>query len=157
MSHESPRPGDDHSDSAYEFIKFLSDPNRSKRMVEGAYEPDGERERALLVVHTALQGVTVDCETCEGVCEHQVITIRDAFMRRAHALTTTLSEGLRIYQDCRTYGIDEPAAIIERIYDVWSELSVLFDYVEPQNHLPDADESDADAVDAVEGDDAADG
>lgn len=87
------------------------------------------------MLRRALGGSTAICQSCGGLCDHQVVQIRDSFMRRARELGAALVHGVDLYEATREFGIDEPESVIEKIYEIWCELWVLYRFLEPQDRL----------------------
>lgn len=106
--------------------------SETRRMIERAYLSEEVKAKATHTIVKALGDLPLVCEQCGGLCDEHCIKLRDAFFRRARALSDKLYIGFDIYLQERDFGVVEPIETINTIYRLWSELSCLHDLVEPQ-------------------------
>jgi hypothetical protein len=126
---------EDRHDENEEFSpRFLS----PERLIERAFASEELRERAARVAIKAMGDVPPVCPQCGDLCPEHVVRLRDSFLGRAKLLTMRLLQGLDLYQQSRLFGVHEPVETINAIYQIWSELALLHDLVEPQ--LAESDE-----------------
>jgi hypothetical protein len=120
---------EDRNDENEEFSpRFLS----PERLIERAFASEELRARATRVAVRAMGDVPPVCPNCGDLCPEHVIRLRDSFLGRAKLLTFRLLQGLELYQQARLFGIPEPVETVNTIYQIWSELALLHDLVEPQ-------------------------
>ena len=115
---------------------FKNDPEAGRRMIEEAFaEDEGQRERIMQVFYRALGDLSLFCMEHEDMCDHHVVDLRDSVLSRAGALAYRIAAGVKLYRDVREYGLQEPVDIIDKIYDDWEELALLFNCREPQDRI----------------------
>lgn len=105
---------------------------RDEIVIDSVYESSAKDE-IRTILQKALGDLPQKCPDCNGMCQHHVVAVRDAFMYRAGELGTKLLEGLSLYRLERRFGLQEPEDLIKKIYDIWAEMSVLYALAEPQD------------------------
>jgi hypothetical protein len=100
----------------------------------------GWDQQVVAELYRTLGDVPRTCEECGGLCGHHVVRIRDAFMKRAANILIEMSKGVAIYHLQREWGIQQPSETVQKIYDLWQQLFILYPLAEPQESLEDEDD-----------------
>lgn len=130
---DTPGPEDRDQGAFEEFFSASEgeqDPNFSL-----AFEEEVSEEEVARVLGRALGDVPLYCQHCGELCPDHVIRVRDALFARCLELTTRLSQLFSVYRLERELEISEPTELIQKIYETWGELQILYTQTEPQNEV----------------------
>ena len=127
-------PGDDEkspldkltSDEKPDFLQF-----RTLKVPTTLQIPITELLRTL---HQTLGDIRTECSICQvplSFCEHLRVEVRDRIIEQALQLSKKIQEGVEVYQKCRSYGVKEPSAVLNKLYRAIYDLCFLSVIIEP--------------------------
>ncbi len=84
------------------------------------------------VLNRALIDIPRVCPECQIVCGEHAVKLRDAMLQRGHSLASQFVNLTALYSHMRSMDIRRCDDLLNKTYEVWQELSILFQVTEPE-------------------------